>query len=172
MPDCVKFVDMCKEIKNGSVFGTIDRDFSEQKFVGSEIFLTPFMGESLVYRTVMFSFLDLTKGFVIDTIAIDHNKNNNTVFFKGRNPKTDVIMGVHKAIDDEYLYEDELFQRYVRAKGKVRMGELITSFGFKLPGGIEINYRIMVEKAEVEMTKVEEQMKSENTPDFMLLDRQ
>ena len=61
MPECVQFVIECKEAKGGSIFASIDRDFSEGKFMGSEIFLTPFMGESIMYRTIMFSFLDLTK---------------------------------------------------------------------------------------------------------------
>jgi len=61
LPDCVRFVVEVKEMKNSSIFSTIDKDFSETKFIGSEIFLTPFMGESLVYRTAVFSFLDLTK---------------------------------------------------------------------------------------------------------------
>lgn len=172
LPECIAFVETVKEIKNGSVFGTIDRDFSEQKFVGSEIFLTPFMGESIVYRTVIFSFLDLTKGLIIDTIAFDFNKNNKTIMLKGRNPKVDTVAVVQKKIEEHDLYDDELFKRYVRAKAKVRLGELVTSFGFKLPGGVEINYDTMVTKAEAELGDVIKQMEGENTPDFMVLHRQ
>ena len=58
LPDCVQFVVDFKEAKGGSIFATIDRDFAEQKFIGSEIYLTPFIGESIMYRTVIFSFLD------------------------------------------------------------------------------------------------------------------
>mgnify|MGYP003341143010 CR=1 FL=1 len=75
MPDCVQFVHQVREAKGGSMFGTIDRDFADNKFIGSEIFLTPFIGESLMYRTVLFSFLDISKNFTIDTLAYDYNKN-------------------------------------------------------------------------------------------------
>jgi hypothetical protein len=61
MPDCVQFVTDLKEAKGASIFATIDRDFSEQKFIGSEVYLTPFIGESIMYRTIIFSFLDLTR---------------------------------------------------------------------------------------------------------------
>ena len=64
MPDCVQFVTDLKEAKGASIFATIDRDFSEQKFIGSEVYLTPFIGESIMYRTIIFSFLDLTRGLI------------------------------------------------------------------------------------------------------------
>ena len=38
LPDCVQFVVDFKEAKGGSIFATIDRDFAEQKLIGSEIY--------------------------------------------------------------------------------------------------------------------------------------
>ena len=87
----------------------------------------------------------------------------------GRTPKTVVVAQVAKKIDSEYLYEDELFQRYVRAKSKVKLGDLLTSFDFSLPGGIKPNYATMVTKAEAELAAVEAMMKTENTGDFLYL---
>jgi hypothetical protein len=87
----------------------------------------------------------------------------------GRTPATVVVAQVAKKIDAEYLYEDELFQRYVRAKSKVKLGELLTSFDFNIPGGIKPSYATMVTKAEAELTAVEAMMKTENTGDFLYL---
>jgi len=168
MPDCIQFVHEVKEPKGNSIFGTIDRDFAENKFIGSEVFLTPFIGESLVYRTVLFSFLDITKNFILDTVAFDYNKNTKCVSITGRTP-VKMVMQVAKKIDAQYLYEDEMFQRYTRAKAKVRLGELLTSFDFNLPGGIRPNYNTFVTKADAEFTAVLEMMKGENTPDWLLL---
>lgn len=168
MPDCVQFVHEVKEPKGSSIFSTIDRDFSEQKFVGSELFLTPFIGESLVYRTVIFSFLDITKNFILDTVAYDYNKNTKSITVEGRTP-TKMVVKVSKKIDEQYLYEDEMFQRYVRAKSKVRLGELLTSFDFNLPGGIRPNYNTFVTKADAEFQAVLDMMKGENTPDWLML---
>jgi len=169
MPDCIQFVHEVKEAKGGSMFSTIDRDFAENKFIGSEIFLTPFIGESIMYRTVMFSFLDLTKNMMIDTLAYDYNKNTKMVSITGRTPNTKVVMKVSKKIEEQYLYEDEMFQRYVRAKAKVKLGELLTSFDFTLPGGVRPNYQTFVTKADAEFDKVTEMMKGENTPDWIYL---
>jgi len=171
LPDCVKFIFDLKEIKGGSIFGTIDRDFSEQKFVGSEIFLTPFMGESIMYRTAIFSFLDLTKNFVLDTVSYDYNKNTNQLTIIGHNPQVDCVASVYKKIELESMYEDELFQRYTRARAKMRLGDMLQTFDFTMPGGIKLNYNVVVTNAEKEMEKIEEMLKSENTPDFMFLER-
>jgi hypothetical protein len=172
LPDCVQFVVDFKEAKGGSIFGTIDRDFAEQKFIGSEIFLTPFMGESIMYRTVMFSFLDLTKAMLLDTIAYDYNKNSKLLGVIGRTPKTNAVLRVFKKLDQDKLFEDEIFQRYVRAHAKVRLSHMLQTFNYTLPGGVTVNYQNIVTTAEKEMEDVKAQMKGENTPDWMFLTRQ
>ena len=169
MPDCVAFVVDLKEAKGGSMFATIDRDFSEQKFIGSELFLTPFMGESIMYRTIMFSFLDLTRGMILDTIAYDYNKNTNLLGFIGRTPKVSAVARVFKKIDKEKLYEDEVYQRYVRAHAKVRLSHMLQTFNYQLPGDVTVNYEKIVAAAEKEMEEVKAMMKTENTTDWMFL---
>ena len=169
LPDCVQFVVDFKEAKGGSIFATLDRDFAEQKFIGSEIFLTPFLGESIMYRTVMFSFLDLTKSMMIDSIAYDYNKNTKLLGVLGRTPRTAAVLRVFKKIEPEKLYEDELFQRYVRAHAKVRLAHMLQTFDYTLPGGVKVNYQNVVAAAEKEMEDVKTMMKGENTTDWMFL---
>lgn len=170
-PDCVQFVSGLREIKHGSIFGTIDRDFSDMKFLGSETFLTPFVGDSLVYRTVMFSFIDLTKQFTIETISYHYNKNTKIMYDLGRKPKFDAVAIVDKKIDACYLYDDELFQRYVRAKAKMRLAEQLQMFNFTLPGDVTLNMQNLADKAEKEMENVEKMMAGENTLNYMIIDR-
>jgi hypothetical protein len=172
LPDCVQFVVDFKEAKGGSIFGTIDRDFAEQKFIGAEVFLTPFIGESIMYRTVMFSFLDITKAMVLDTIAYDYNKNSKLLGVVGRTPKTNAVIKVFKKLDQDKLFEDEMFQRYVRAHAKVRLAHMLQSFDYTLPGGVKVNYQNIVTAAEKEMEDVKTMMKGENTPDWFYLTRQ
>ena len=169
LPDCVQFVVDLKEAKGSSIFATIDRDFAEQKFIGSEIYLTPFIGESIMYRTVMFSFLDLTKGMLLDTIAYDYNKNTKLLGVIGRTPQTPVVARVYKKLDQDKLFEDEMFQRYVRAHAKVRLAHMLQTFNYSLPGDVTINYQSIVTTAEAEMTAVKDMMKGENTADWMYL---
>jgi hypothetical protein len=167
LPDCVQFVHQVREAKGGSMFGTMDQDFADNKFIGSEIFLTPFIGESIMYRTILFSFLDLAKGFTIDTLAYDYNKNTKKLAILGRTPVAPAVLQVMKKIEPDELYEDELFQRYVRAKAKIRLGDLLTSFDFNLPGGVKVNYTTLVTKADAELVSVMDMMKGENSADWM-----
>lgn len=172
LPDCVQFVVDFKEAKGGSIFATIDRDFAEQKFIGSEVFLTPFIGESIMYRTVMFSFLDLTKAMMLDTIAYDYNKNTKLLGVIGRTPRTNAVVRVFKKLEQDKLFEDEMFQRYVRAHAKVRLSHMLQTFNYTLPGGVTVNYQNIVATAEKEMEAVNTMMKGENTADWMFLTRQ
>ena len=80
-------------------------------------------------------------------------------------------MQIAKKIDAEDLYSDELFQRYIRAKAKLRLGDLLTTFDYNLPGGIKPNYTNLVTKAENEFNQVVDMMKNENTPDFLFFAR-
>jgi hypothetical protein len=169
LPDCVQFVVDFKEAKGGSIFATIDRDFAEQKFVGSEIYLTPFIGESIMYRTLIFSFLDLTKSMMIDTIAYDYNKNTKMLGVIGRTPATAAVLRVYKKLDQDKLFEDEVFQRYVRAHAKVRLAHMLQTFNYTLPGDVTINYQNITATAEKEMEAVLTMMKGENSPDWMFL---
>ena len=172
LPDCVQFVIDFKEAKGSSIFATIDRDFAEQKFIGSEIYLTPFIGESIMYRTVIFSFLDLTRGMLLDTIAYDYNKNTKLLTIVGRTPKIDAVIRFYKKVEKDKLYEDEIFQRWVRAKCKVRLAHMLQTFKYTLPGSVAISYESITATAEAEIKAVEDQMKSENTTDWIYLYRQ
>ena len=172
MPDCVQFVTDLKEAKGASIFATIDRDFSEQKFIGSEVYLTPFIGESIMYRTIIFSFLDLTRGLILDTIAYDYNRDTNSLGIVGRTPKVNAVAKVLKKIEKDKLFEDEVFQRYVRAHAKVRLAHMLQTFNYTLPGDVTINYQNIVTTAEKEMTAVETMMKGENTADWMYMHHQ
>ena len=171
MPNCVNNIHQFQEIKGGSMFGTIDRDFSDSKFLGSEVFLTPMMGESIVYRMAVFSFLDLTQNMVLNTIAYDYNKNTKRLFVKGHDPKMDAIAICAWKIEPEFLYEDEVFQRYCRAKAKLRLSDMMSTMDFNLPGAVKLNFAAVTANAQKESDNIEKQMSSETLPNFMLFDR-
>jgi hypothetical protein len=125
-----------------------------------------------MYRTIIFSFLDLVKGFTIDTFAYNYNKNSRKLTILGRTPRGNgMVVQIAKKLDAEDLYNDEVFQRYVRAKAKLRLGDLLTTFDYNLPGGIKPNYTNLVTKAEAELAQVMDMMKTENTADFLYFAR-
>ena len=125
-----------------------------------------------MYRTIIFSFLDLTRGLILDTIAYDYNRNTNSLGIVGRTPKVNAVAKVLKKIEKDKLFEDEVFQRYVRAHAKVRLAHMLQTFNYTLPGDVTINYQNIVTTAEKEMTAVETMMKGENTADWMYMHHQ
>jgi hypothetical protein len=172
LPECVMFIHLLKEIGGqGYFFGTSDKDFSDQKFIGSELMLSPFLSDGLTYMTVMMSFIDLSKSFTTEgNIQWHYNKNEKRLSIMGRVPHAGrgIVIKAMVKIGDDGMYRDEMFQRYVRAKAKIRLAHMLSSFEFNLPGGVKINYTNMLTQAEKEFDKVIEDMKGENTPDWML----
>ena len=69
LPDCFKFVYDVRELVGIGIIGQQMGDFSDSKLLGAEIFLSPFQGDNLVYRTAMYSYFDLAKAYLLETIA-------------------------------------------------------------------------------------------------------
>lgn len=179
LPDCVISVWDVREVGGAGMIGTPDRDFGDSKLLGSELMLSPFIGDNLVYRTVLYSFFDLAKAFLLETFAFGYNKNTKRLTINGRDPSRttssgltiggkDVGVRAFIAIPDENLYSDELFVRYVLAEAKINIGRLLGTFGYQLPGGVTINAAAIQGIGQAEKTEVMEMIKSENTPSYFL----
>jgi hypothetical protein len=179
LPDCVIGVWDVREVGGAGIVGTPDKDFGDAKLLGSELMLSPFIGDNLVYRTVLYSFFDLAKAFLLETFAFNYNKNTKRLTINGRDPSrttsTGLTMGgkdvgvrAFIAIPDENLYSDELFVRYVLAEAKINIGRLLGTFGYQLPGGVTINAAAIQGIGQAEKTEVMEMIKGENTPSYFL----
>jgi len=179
LPDCVISVWDVREVGGAGMIGTPDRDFGDAKLLGSELMLSPFIGDNLVYRTVLYSFFDLAKAFLLETFAFGYNKNTKRLTINGRDPSRttstgltvggkDVGVRAFIAIPDENLYSDELFVRYVLAEAKINIGRLLGTFVYQLPGGVTINAAAIQGIGQAEKTEVMEMIKSENTPSYFL----
>ena len=166
LPDNVQGVEGFQEVRGGGLITNIDPDFSDSKLFGAEIFLAPFQGDNLVYRTAMFSYYDLAQSYILDTVAFKYNFNTKKLWIRGHNPKINLVATVIHKIPDEDLYEDELFRRYCEAKAKINLGRILSIYEFNLPGGVRINFDGIKQDGHDEMTAILEQIDSENTPDW------
>jgi hypothetical protein len=158
-----------KEITGAGMLGTIDGDFADNKLIASEIYLSPFTGDSLVYRTAQYQFFDLAKAFFLDLIRFDFNRRTKQLKITGRDPRRDVFIQTYVGIPEDKLFEDYYFTRMVTAKSKLSMARQLSFFDFNLMGGIRINVADLRAEAQEEILKIETAIKDEDTPDYFLV---
>lgn len=166
MPECVVSVYEVKEITGAGLIGTIDRDFADNKLIASEIYLSPFTGDSLVFRTAQYQFFDLTRAFFLEWIRYDFNRRTRKLKILGRDPVKDVIFMTYVRIPEDKLYEDYYFMRYVTAKSKISLGRMLSFFDYNLMGGIKVNASDIKAEGEAEVEKIEQEIRDQDSPDY------
>lgn len=169
LPDCVVSVFEVKEIIGAGRLGTIDRDFSDNRLIASELYLSPFQSDDLVLRTAQYSYWDLTQAFILERIAYDYNQNTNRLKILGRNPKKDVFLQCLVKIADYKLFDDWYFQRYVVSQTKISLGRILGFFTYNLPGGVQINYSEIKDEGKEELTELKEKIDSIQPPDWFFM---
>jgi hypothetical protein len=170
LPDCVVSVFECKEIKNHSrLGGYFGADFSQEKIIAQEIYISPMNADDLLMRTAYESYWDLSKAFFLERISIDFNHNSKELTILGRDPKYDVWLHCYTKIQEDKLFEDWTFQRYCTAQAKISLGRILTTFTYNLPGGIQINGDGIKSEGQEELAQILETIKDENAPDFMFV---
>jgi hypothetical protein len=182
LPEKIVTVFDVREANNPGVSGNPDRDFGSSKLLGSELLLSPFMGDNLVYRTVMYSYFDLAKAYLLETFAFSWNKNTKKLTILGRNPAgspnnvgtgpnglvKSVAVSCFVAIEDHELFDDELFSRYCRAKAKQQLARVISAFNYNLPGGVQVNSSDLKQMGDEELREVMEQIRGEDSNFYFL----
>lgn len=179
-----------REVNGTGISGNPDKDFGDSKLLGSELLMSPFVGDNLVYRTVMYSYFDLARAYMLETFAFKWNKNSKKLTILGRDPNrsgnagsgaspqsnkssyidggVDVAVRAFVAIDDDELYDDELFVRYCIAKSKINLARMLSAFNYNLPGGVQINPGELKADGEAELLEVITMINDENTPSYFL----
>ena len=169
MPDCVVSVYEVKEIKGFQKISYFGADFSAEKMIAQEIYLSPFNADDMVLRTAYESYWDLSKAFFIDRISYDYNHNTKIISVVGRDPRVDVCISAYVKIPEESLFEDWTFQRYCVAQSMISMGRILGMFTYNLPGGISINADSIKSDGEAELEKILERVDAENVPDWCFI---
>lgn len=169
LPDCVISVTEVREMNGGGRMGTIDADFYDNRLLAAELFLSPFASDDLVLRTAQYSYWDLTQAFILERVSYDFNRNTHRLKIIGRNPKRDCTINTLVKIEENRLYDDWFFQRYVVSQAKISLGRILGFFTFNLPGGITINADSIKEEGKEELAAILQKIDDENSPDWFYL---
>jgi hypothetical protein len=169
LPDCTVSVFEVKEITGGGRLGTIDRDFADNRLIASELFLSPFQSDDLVLRTAQYSYWDLTQAFILERISYDFNRNTRRLKILGRDPKKNVFIQTYAKIEENRLYDDWFFQRYVTAQAKISLARILGAFQFNLPGGIAVNGDQFRDEGKEELEQIKQRIDDENSPDWFFI---
>lgn len=171
MPDCVFSIFQLKKLKEDfarsmSFDGTADFGI-ERLFLSDSVSLGQGT-ENLMYYTLNMYWLDTASHIINHTISFNYNRNSHRLFFGGETPNRDCVALCYVKLPIEHLMTDEIFYRYVVAKCKVQLSRILGTFNFNLPGNIQINYDLIRSEGTEEITKIEEEIKSEEGMDFFL----
>ncbi len=166
MPKCVVSVSECREMSGGGSVVFNDADFSNDRFIAAELYISPFQTDDLVMVTAQKSYWDLAQAFILDRIAYDYNRNTSKLKIRGRDPVRDVLLTTYIEIPEESLFEDWYFIRWCTAQTKLALGRILGFFEYQLPGGVTVNSQDIRSEGQEEVDKIKQEILDEQSPDF------
>lgn len=170
LPDCVVGVQVVWEITDGQkIWGINDPDLSFDRVVAADMYLAPWSSDTITYRTMQWSFWDLTKSFNLIDVQHDFNINTHRLFILGRTPCRSLFVVTKNKIELEKLFEDPIFQKWVMAKAKIQLSKIIGLFNYNLIGGVTINYSLYSEEGKSEITELKQYITDNNPPDWFYM---
>jgi hypothetical protein len=103
------------------------------------------------------------------TRGIKANYNKNTQIFKLQtNIPEGLVIDAFVRLFPEELYGDYMFERYIVALVESQLGRILTTFDFKLPGNVQLNYDEIQSNGREVKREIEEEIKASNNSDIML----
>ena len=141
--------------------------------VTNQPFLTSFVttvGELGVYRSILSAFSDEINKMTKETIYFDYSHVNKRLQLLTA-IDTNLMLECFLRIEQEELFDLQLFKDYVIGLCKVRQGEAIGRFNFNLPGNFQYNSADMVTQGQALVDMVREKIKSETQTGWFKMSR-
>lgn len=164
LPCDIQSISYIYQMRNESLFqlGMNVPNMSINMGSSSQPYLSSFVstiGELGVYKTMLTSMSDMLNQMNLYTTKFHYNEMNNQLnILTGIN--YNLILEAYVNIPLEYLYADDLFQKYVIGWSKKQAGNLMGRYTFTLPGGVTYNSADLVSQGGEEMKEVEEEVKN------------
>jgi hypothetical protein len=141
--------------------------------VTNQPFLTSFVttaGELAQYRSVIGKFSDEINKLSLERVRFNYNHLNKRITFLGEVQKG-MILECWSRIEEEELFDFQLFKEYVIGLSKKKTGEVLGRFNFNMPGNFQYNASDLISDGKEMVDKVIEQIKSESTVTWFKMSR-
>jgi len=180
MPEEVENITRIIKINDLSLFriGIQAPNLSINLGVTNQPFLTSFVttaGDLALYRSVISYFSDEINKMTKDTVKFSFNPINKQLNFLGSLEsypgESNHMLEVWVRIQEEELFDFEMFKRYCIGLCRVRMGEQIGRFNFNMPGNFNYNAQDIISGGQSMVDKVNEEIKGQTTVSWFRMAR-
>ena len=180
MPEEIENVTRIMKINDLSMFrlGIQAPNLSINLGVTNQPFLTSFVttaGDLAVYRSVISYFSDEINKLTKNTVKFSFNHINKQLNFLGSLTdypgETNYMLECWVRIQEEELFDFEMFKRYCIGLCRVRMGQQIGQFNFQMPGNFNYNAQDIIQGGQDIVNKVVEEVQGQTTTSWFLMSR-
>ena len=173
MPHEIQSIVWLYQVRDASLFNiginapnlSINLGVTNQPYISSYVTT---IGELGVYKSVLDSFSDMLNQFSKYTIRHHYNPLSQRLHVLG-NIDTSMVAECYSNVQLEALFGDVYFQRYVTGLARMQLGNLMSRYSFKLPGGVEYNGTDLKTEGKEMVDKVEEEIKGMTNSDFLFM---
>ena len=177
LPEEVENITKIVKIDNPSLFhiGIQAPNLSINLGVTNQPFLTSFVttaGDLALYRSTISYFADEINKLTKNTIFFSYNHINKRLNFLSKiEDESSLILECWVRIQEEELFDFEMFKRYVIGLSRQRMGALIGRFNFSIPGNFTYNASDIISDGKEMVEKVETYIKEQSTTAWFKMSR-
>ena len=79
---------------------------------------------------------------------------------------TFLVLLINKKIDEEFLFEDQYFFRYMVAEAKINLGRIAGTIEMPLIGNAKINFGELKDEGKEEQDYIKEEIKNDEGTDY------
>ena len=169
-PKCIVGINQFKEMRGGGrIFGINDSDLSYNRALMSDMYMSPWSTDVVMYRTVQWSTWDLMRSFDLHDIQLSFNELTHKITLLGRIPRNDIYVEAISAIPESSYWEDIMVQRWIIAKCKIQLARILGLFSTTQVGNTQFNIDSYKAEGDAEIAELKEYFNSINTMDFMTM---
>lgn len=178
LPEEVENITRIIKINDMSMFrlGIQAPNLSINLGVTNQPFLTSFVttaGDLAVYRSVISYFSSEINKLTKNTVKFNYNHINKQLNFLGSlgsyPGESNYMLECWVRIQEEDLFDFEMFKRYSIGLCRIRMGQQLGQFNFNMPGNFNYNASDIIAQGQAMVDKVLEEVKAQTTVGFFYM---